>query len=709
MSGLQPWQLQATTDWGVVDVVMEPQQQSQSKTGAAAEGSSHDAVRLEFAAATKSAGRNGESHTNGVLLEDQLISNGMSKHFAYTFDATSATCNTSLFYDEQPRLSSRSPAGLCRTDDVVPPVGFDSTSMTVDCDSVLVSSEALLKDLQSRRKLLRQSLDDAFDAMLEDVRRHLEPPQAPRTSGGDGTPSFGGGGARQSLLSISTAITDAAGYEGANEKAVDDAPSKSKGDDESDGSMHDLDLGNVRSLVKKVASGNADALHRKTTDGGNKRLACIVSSEADHQEWSRFATKMQEVGGYNKRAHKNIFKRAVHGLKVLTEHRLFELAFAALIVVHTVAMAVETQYHSWDVCYDIGFPACTRPAEKVWPSGTAILWTLEMAFGVVFTIEVSLKMMCKGFRFFASAWNFVDLLIITSWFIVVLSGETTVLNPMLVRLARVARLLRFLRLVKTVQMFDVLRLLIGSLNASGAVLLWSGTLLLLIMVCAALLSHNVFLSYIFDETLPEETRHLTYQVFGSFSRAFLSVYQLTFSLDTEAPQIIFELNELFAIPLICYQGVVSFAVIKVIEAVFLNETIKVAASNEELMIMERNRSETKQAAKIEALFDEADFSRDGLMDQAEFMLAVNDDRVKTLLDAMDLEFDDPKMVWDLLCGLQQRGHHHGGDTRQLSRHWFVKGIKRLKGSAKSLDVLVLLRDIECLASRVRDLEGSRLS
>eukprot|EP00929_Paragymnodinium_shiwhaense_P088942 TRINITY_DN4923_c0_g1_i2.p1 TRINITY_DN4923_c0_g1~~TRINITY_DN4923_c0_g1_i2.p1 ORF type:complete len:618 (-),score=90.66 TRINITY_DN4923_c0_g1_i2:100-1953(-) len=531
------------------------------------------------------------------------------------------------------------------------------------------SSTALLTELQVQRRLLQESLAEAFDAMERKMKRVLQHQQHWGELEADDSllPAPDDANAQRAIsrLSCMTTITDLDEGEQDSESTHDEATEK--------------------------------ALHRQMCAADN-RTACAVTGES--HDWDRFATKItscQTAEGGPPGCCNGFFTR----LRAITENTYFELTFAALILLNTCTMAIEFQYHSLDVCFNIDYPNCERPKEELWPGADMAFWILEMAFGLLFTSEVSLKLLGQGVYFICSGWNCLDFIIILSWMLTTLSETDIGMNPMLMRLARIARLLRFLRLVKTVQMFNVLQLLIGSLRASGLILFWSAVVLTVVMVCASLVSHSVMLNYIQDESLDMETRHEAYMVFGSFARSFMTMYQMTFGLDNNASGMCFELSEWFGIPLIMYQGLVSFAVIKVIEAVFLNETIKLAASNDELMIMEKNRWESMQEDKVHSLFKEADESGDGLIDCAEFMLIMQDERITAWLEAMEVEVTNPKMVWDLLCSFSAR---HGGAADRLSAEWFVKGIARLKGGAKSLDLLAMHRELDALSTRIQTLD-----
>merc|ERR1712232_1055758 len=71
-------------------------------------------------------------------------------------------------------------------------------------------------------------------------------------------------------------------------------------------------------------------------------------------------------------------------------------------------------------------------------------------------------------------------------------------------------------------------LMTTAILGSVTVLTWSMMLLFLVqMLFALVLNAILFESYFTDESQPEEERRFVYQYFGSFTRALLSMFELT--------------------------------------------------------------------------------------------------------------------------------------------------------------------------------------
>merc|ERR1719382_2090729 len=84
------------------------------------------------------------------------------------------------------------------------------------------------------------------------------------------------------------------------------------------------------------------------------------------------------------------------------------------------------------------------------------------------------------------------------------------------------------------------------------------------------------------------------------------------------------------------------------------------------------------------LFEAADADGNGALDVEEFVQVVEDPTISTWLSSMDLPVRDPGNLYQLLDA--------DGDG-SLTCEEVVKGSLRLKGNAKSLDVMSIKREL----------------
>eukprot|EP00812_Abedinium_dasypus_P011494 NODE_504_length_1516_cov_311.971253.p1 GENE.NODE_504_length_1516_cov_311.971253~~NODE_504_length_1516_cov_311.971253.p1 ORF type:complete len:442 (-),score=157.22 NODE_504_length_1516_cov_311.971253:177-1304(-) len=345
-------------------------------------------------------------------------------------------------------------------------------------------------------------------------------------------------------------------------------------------------------------------------------------------------------------------------------------------------MAFEMQYRGIESGWLMGYETATSDAADAWPGATLWFTGFELFFGSLFTIEVLLKMMVMKKEFFRSGWNLFDMVIVTVWLVEQGMSEALAINAMIFRMMRLFKLGRLARMVKKAQAFDSLQVLMGSIIASGPVLVWSAMVMILCQMVAGMFLNSMLVDFMRDETKPVEDRREVYRYFGTFTRAMLTMFELTLSNWMAATRVLQDnVNEWFGLFMVCYKLTVGFAVVKVISGVFLHETFRVAASDDDLMIMQKRRAMEKHKTKMMKLLREADESSDNLVTRGELNAMLSDPNMKIWLAAQDVEVNDADILFDFL--------DNGDNT--LSAEELVGGIARLKGTARSIDMNAVVR------------------
>jgi len=169
----------------------------------------------------------------------------------------------------------------------------------------------------------------------------------------------------------------------------------------------------------------------------------------------------------------------------------------------------------------------------------------------------------------------------------------------LLRLCRLMRLAKVLRSVRDSHIFDTLSLLLTSLQSSIGALLWSFSLLSAVQVFVAVFLCQVLGGYISNESEPLETRQQVFKYFGTFQNGMLTMFEIILGNWVVSCRILVEgVSEWYAVFYICYRCSFMFAVMKVITAVFINETSRVAASDQGLSILKKQKEKEALCRKI---------------------------------------------------------------------------------------------------------------
>lgn len=402
----------------------------------------------------------------------------------------------------------------------------------------------------------------------------------------------------------------------------------------------------------------------KSSGSDNKRLKEILSG----------SPKEDPTGG-NKSCHGRLTR--------IVRSDTFESCFALLILANTLILAIEAQYRGIDNGYTLGYPGSMASATEAWPGAKDTFTAFEWVFGVLFTVELLLKLFCLRSNFCKDYWNFIDTVIVIGWLVSTMDVGELPLDPMLMRLARLARLLRLVRLIRTIRLFDSLYLMTTAMRGSGSVLLWSVILLALVQMLLAFFLQSFLEVYILDTSKPEVARLEVFKYYGTFARTMLTMFEITLGNWMPPCRALVEnVSEWYMLFSLTHKLVIGFSVVSVITSVFIQETFKVATIDDRIMMMQKERASKTHIRKIGALFLQADDNGNGEIDRGEFAEVLKDDEIKTWLTAMELDVRDPGELFDLL--------DVDGDG-EITVKELVNGVSRLKGAAKNYDIVSLQR------------------
>jgi len=335
-------------------------------------------------------------------------------------------------------------------------------------------------------------------------------------------------------------------------------------------------------------------------------------------------------------------------------------------------------------------PRMTEPADKVWPGANSAFLLLEWFYGVLFTAELSLKLLAIPKKTLLDSWSVIDVLVVAFFWVEAFSSDLP-FPPTLIRLARMARLLRFLRVVKTIKGFASLYLMLQSIKGSVSALGWSSVVLLVIEMMFALALNLLLVDFWEDDEIVPERRERLYEYFGTFTKSLLTMLEMLLGNWFVVTRILTDFNEAFMVFGIFHQLVFGFAVIEVISGVFLNETFKVAALDDSIMLNEVRRAKEVESAKLTEFFRKADKDGSGLVDQSELKKVLDNKQVEEWLSAMGLDLSDIDKAFRML--------DKDGDG-YLTPEELVEGASKMKKPASAVDLANLQTILEDVSNRV---------
>lgn len=261
--------------------------------------------------------------------------------------------------------------------------------------------------------------------------------------------------------------------------------------------------------------------------------------------------------------------------------------------------------------------------------------------------------------------------------------------------------MRILKVVKSVKMFDSLFLLMKSIQASVDALLWSFIILILTMAATGMLLNQLLFDYMNDCTTRVEcsgeelnSRRQVFMYYGTFGKSMVTMYEIT--LGNWVPScrtLMSNVSDWYGLFYCFYSCTGCFAVVNVIRAVFITETNRVAAEDDEVILMKKKRASEDYLAKVHDLFMELDNDGDGRVSEEEFMQLGEDKVLRAFLGSLDLDFNELAHLFHLL---------DDGDG-QVELDEFVYGVSMLRGAAKSIDVITMLKVIHRLEVKLDEI------
>lgn len=166
-------------------------------------------------------------------------------------------------------------------------------------------------------------------------------------------------------------------------------------------------------------------------------------------------------------------------IKALVEHKIFNNVILIIIIINSIVIGLQT---SAAIEAKIGF----------------VLGIVDMVCLVIFTIEIVLKLLAYGLRFFLDGWNIFDFIIVLLSFLTGLSFLSSFRAFRIFRVlrtlkaARGLKALKGLRTLRMITWMDDLKLIIAAIGRSVPGIMWSGILLLLIYYMFSIMGVSLF-------------------------------------------------------------------------------------------------------------------------------------------------------------------------------------------------------------------------
>ena len=364
-----------------------------------------------------------------------------------------------------------------------------------------------------------------------------------------------------------------------------------------------------------------------------------------------------------------------------------DLYIGVVVIVHVVAMILNAQWIGSQADFSVGL------SDQAWPGLTQEAFDIaEYVFFGFYVLDVGVRVAVlrrewwydpvRG-RMYLNlldaalvSINFTELIIVPA-----VVGDEGQLSANQIRLIKLSRVARTLRVMKSLSLFRQLRHLVGTCVASIGALFWSIVLILLCQLTFALIICQALQPFILDDQADFEARLQMNSWYGSFFKAMYTTFEITLSggWPLLVRPVVEYVDAGYAALFLPYIAVVVFAILRIVTALFIKETLQSAANDAE-MVMEESRSVSlKYQRRLEELFCVVDDDGDGNLTLEEFRGALSMPSVSQYLLYMDVTVRDCEPLFEILA--------EGDGLITITE--FCKGIMQLKGQARALDIVML--------------------
>jgi hypothetical protein len=320
-----------------------------------------------------------------------------------------------------------------------------------------------------------------------------------------------------------------------------------------------------------------------------------------------------------------------------------------------------------------------------------------------------MRMIPHGVSFFLHSewrWNVFDIIVITSTVVETIvsllekapSGNSYMAAPIsMMRMLRLLRVLRIARSLRFMIFFRELRILVSSLVGGMRQLLWSVVLMLVtVLIAGVFLTDGAIRHMIKTNTMSDDSTSELRYYYGTLTDTMATLYWAIAGGEDWA-RVLLPLDRLdieYKMLFYCFVTFSLFAMLNVMNAVFVDYTMQRSKSDREYVIETEVHGRKEFMTTMRNLFEELDRNDSGEISLQELESHMQEPKVVAYFNALNLDLKQVNKLFNLM-DLDKSG--------TLDPEEFVFGCLNLKGNAKTLDMAILQYETRWLRNLVIEL------
>lgn len=425
-------------------------------------------------------------------------------------------------------------------------------------------------------------------------------------------------------------------------------------------------------FLKLASSGEASQKNQEfksSLKGMENDLGTQRQSGHFMERWAELTSKLQIP-------KRSSHLRPTNKLARIVEGDLFNAAASLIIVMNTVVLGIQT-----DIAVKRALSG-KMGADPDWFRPVNLILT------GCFIVELILRLVGEGTYFFMGMqrlWNMFDsamvLTAVADEVFANLGG-----NVSFFRVLRIVKMFRAIRILRVFRYFRDLRIMVCSIMASFVSLAWAFILMLILIYCSAVFICQGIIIRFHDEVMNPET----YNELSEFYKdvpSTMSTHIMAISGGLDWYTLAMPLKKVshFHVGLfVFYVLFVVFGMLNVLTGVFVDRATELSHLDRDLIVESQKRKVEEFCLGLKQIFEEIDSDETGYVSWPEFEFYCGREDVLAYLATMDLNVEETRELFHML---------DYRDAGRVNIEDFINGCMRVKGQAKSLDLLHLQEDL----------------